>query len=98
MPGLDFKLFRLQNTGQVLMEIHKFSNLNFMNMPKINMSTRSQYKACWPSWKLMVGTSGPAVKSIPGNADKNLHCKHIMSPNVLACKAETICIQMQLPQ
>ena len=35
-----------------LKEIHRFSNLNFMNIPKINRSTGpSHYKACWSSWK-----------------------------------------------
>ena len=29
-------------------EIHRFSNLNFMNIPKINRSTRPHFKASWP--------------------------------------------------
>ena len=35
-----------------LTENHRFSNLNVMNIPKINRSTGpSHYKACWSSWK-----------------------------------------------
>ena len=49
----------------VLSEIHKFSNLNFMNIPKINRSTGPHYitKLSGPG-NPPVQTGGPAVKSI----------------------------------
>ena len=57
--GLDFTLCTHRIQGwvrrvihQSLMESTDFSNLNFINIPKINRSTRpSHYKACWSSWK-----------------------------------------------
>ena len=59
MIGLDFTLSHQQDTRtgqacnpQVLEEIHRFTNLNVVNIPKINRSTGpSHCKACWSYWK-----------------------------------------------
>ena len=60
---LHFLTHRIRRLVRVV--IHRFPNLNFINIPKINRSTRpSHYKACWSSWKFIHQDWGTSSKTI----------------------------------